>query len=281
MQGMPVFVFKAVCRSFRRAGIDVQPHLEASGITPAETKGILTRLDWDKVSHFMEGCSAASGLDAEGRERVGEFLSPEIPYLQIAARLMVSPAQLHDHAWKIVALTYPYLGIEHQVIDDRTIKARVTIPESRAANEMFLRMTAGASRSATKLLGLAPAEVRAEIEPREGRYLVLLPVPSSAEDESAATAARALVTSYNAMLTDALFDSAHISTPTVKELQQDLGLTRAEARVAARVATGLRPEEIAKELHISVETVRTHLKRTYGKTHTRGQVELALLVRHR
>ena len=47
-------------------------------------------------------------------------------------------------------------------------------------------------------------------------------------------------------------------------LQHQHGLTRAEARVAARLAEGLSVPDIARDLRVSVETVRTHLKRAYG-----------------
>jgi DNA-binding CsgD family transcriptional regulator len=55
-------------------------------------------------------------------------------------------------------------------------------------------------------------------------------------------------------------------------------LTPAEARVARAIAQGLSPAEIAKELNQSYETVRSHLKRVFGKTSTKRQNELTLLI---
>jgi DNA-binding CsgD family transcriptional regulator len=56
------------------------------------------------------------------------------------------------------------------------------------------------------------------------------------------------------------------------------GLTPAEAEVAARVARGQEPGQIGRDLGVSLNTVRTHLKRVFGKTGSRRQGELAGLL---
>lgn len=48
-------------------------------------------------------------------------------------------------------------------------------------------------------------------------------------------------------------------------LEQALGLTRTEARVAHHLFCGRTAEETAEDLHVSLDTVRTHIKRTYAK----------------
>jgi DNA-binding CsgD family transcriptional regulator len=57
-----------------------------------------------------------------------------------------------------------------------------------------------------------------------------------------------------------------------------LGLSRAEARVAAALLEGLDAKQVAARLHVSHETVRTHLKRIFEKTRTRRQAELLLVL---
>jgi DNA-binding CsgD family transcriptional regulator/PAS domain-containing protein len=52
------------------------------------------------------------------------------------------------------------------------------------------------------------------------------------------------------------------------------GLTRGEGRVLTLLLHGCAPRRIAGELGISVQTVRTHLKRLYLKTGTSGQRDL-------
>jgi DNA-binding CsgD family transcriptional regulator/PAS domain-containing protein len=55
-------------------------------------------------------------------------------------------------------------------------------------------------------------------------------------------------------------------------------LTGAEARVASRLAAGWRAEEIADEMGISLETVRTHIRHILSKTSTGRQGEFISLV---
>ncbi|MBL8555360.1 MAG: alpha/beta hydrolase [Phenylobacterium sp.] len=57
-----------------------------------------------------------------------------------------------------------------------------------------------------------------------------------------------------------------------------LGLTPAEARVAARVAKGATAPEAAQTLSLSAETVKTHMKSVLAKTNARGAKDLARLL---
>lgn len=49
------------------------------------------------------------------------------------------------------------------------------------------------------------------------------------------------------------------------DLRQALGLTRMEARVAHHLFCGRTAEETADDLNVSLDTVRTHIKRAYAK----------------
>jgi DNA-binding CsgD family transcriptional regulator len=62
------------------------------------------------------------------------------------------------------------------------------------------------------------------------------------------------------------------------ELVAALGLTPAEARLAAAIAHGLSPRETAARSGHSVETARTTLKRVFAKLGVRRQAELARMV---
>ncbi len=56
------------------------------------------------------------------------------------------------------------------------------------------------------------------------------------------------------------------------------GLTRAEARVALVASQGLSTPEIAAQLGLSVNTVKTHMRRIYSKTGTARLAELTRLI---
>ena len=63
-----------------------------------------------------------------------------------------------------------------------------------------------------------------------------------------------------------------------EHLADEYGLTPAESRIAARLATGRALSDIADELEITINTARTHVKRIHAKTGTRRLTELVALV---
>ena len=63
-----------------------------------------------------------------------------------------------------------------------------------------------------------------------------------------------------------------------ERLRRLYALTPSEARIAARLTAGLRPEAVANELGVQVNTVRMHLKRIFVKTGTGRQSELVGLL---
>jgi DNA-binding CsgD family transcriptional regulator len=72
-----------------------------------------------------------------------------------------------------------------------------------------------------------------------------------------------------------VFATDHESrSPRSHALMTRYGLTPTEASVARRLAAGAGLEQIARELGISINTVRGHLKQIFGKTSTHRQVEL-------
>jgi DNA-binding CsgD family transcriptional regulator/PAS domain-containing protein len=75
-----------------------------------------------------------------------------------------------------------------------------------------------------------------------------------------------------------VIDESSAQKPDPSVLAELFSLTLAEARVAASLVSGLSVQEIAAELRITRETVRTHLRRILSKTNTRRQGELISLV---
>ncbi len=63
-------------------------------------------------------------------------------------------------------------------------------------------------------------------------------------------------------------------TVAVLDPSNPFSLSRSELRVCQLLGTGLKPLEIATELGVSIATVRTHLRNSFAKTNTSGQVEL-------
>jgi DNA-binding CsgD family transcriptional regulator len=67
--------------------------------------------------------------------------------------------------------------------------------------------------------------------------------------------------------------------PSSKRRWQWDSLTPREMEVAQLAAQGKRNSEIARDLHISVRTVETHLANIYAKLNVRSRAELGHLIR--
>jgi DNA-binding CsgD family transcriptional regulator len=61
-------------------------------------------------------------------------------------------------------------------------------------------------------------------------------------------------------------------------LEQTFGLSPAEARLAALMATGISPERAAERLGLARATVRNQLKAVFAKTETHRQSEIVALL---
>jgi DNA-binding CsgD family transcriptional regulator len=75
-----------------------------------------------------------------------------------------------------------------------------------------------------------------------------------------------------------IIDADAGSPPSAALVRELFGLTDGEARVAALIGSGLRPQEAAAELGVAVETARTVLKRVFQKVGVSRQSELTALM---
>ena len=75
-----------------------------------------------------------------------------------------------------------------------------------------------------------------------------------------------------------LIDLNESPGPNERALQELLGLTAAEARLAVGIGSGKSLKEVAADQQIRDETARTHLKRILHKTHTHRQGELVAVL---
>lgn len=110
-------------------------------------------------------------------------------------------------------------------------------------------------------------------------FVEALPLPGAEADRAWSGPSLRARTGHGAnglilLMRDLLAPSARAIEP----LLEPLGLTGAEARVAALVGRGASPREAAATLAVVESTVRTHLKAIYAKLGIRRQSELAVLV---
>jgi two-component system, cell cycle sensor histidine kinase and response regulator CckA len=135
------------------------------------------RIEWDAVAELLDrieqrvGGPAALELEGERSNQVaaleplrriaGAFASPRLVYRAIVR-------------WFGPQLV-PWIGASYEDLPDGRIRVVMEIPEPLRQCAAFLHYTAGAYRSAPRLLGQPDALVEAEITPRRGVYSILPP----------------------------------------------------------------------------------------------------------
>jgi DNA-binding CsgD family transcriptional regulator len=143
-----------------------------------------------------------------------------------------------------------------------------------------------ASRACERLLGAAPLSLAA-LRRAAHRLLAAPERPADARlsldtvDGPREVYLSVLRTPSEPPLVLAEIAGAQAGARTGAELARRFSLTGAEGAVLAQLAEGLGNAAIAARLHVSIETVRTHVRRILGKLGVRSRVEAALLVARR
>ena len=75
-----------------------------------------------------------------------------------------------------------------------------------------------------------------------------------------------------------IVDPLALQLPNADRMSTLYGLTRAQAKVALAFSSGATYKQVARQLRISVETVRSHIKEIYPKTRVNRQADLVRLV---
>lgn len=75
-----------------------------------------------------------------------------------------------------------------------------------------------------------------------------------------------------------LIDPDEKPLPSIQIIAKLFGFTRAEARLCQLLAPGVRLEDTAGQLGITMNTARTHTRRILEKAHFRRQTDLVLLL---
>jgi DNA-binding CsgD family transcriptional regulator len=258
--------------SVERAGIDPVPHLAGLSLATA-TARYGDRVSWDECATFLNRCT--DGLDAARREALAETFAEEHPLIWTAAQIL-SPRNFHRFARTLMRRGYAHIVIDLDDLPDGRLRWVMEIPSSDRACPFFFQWWAVELRNFTRYWRIGRSEVSATLQPRRGEYVVPFPEVESRPPDVQWLARTA--TGVASGFLRSLFPEERGGSGLVVLLQRRHGLTRAEARVATRLAEGMTLPEIGAVLDIRPETVRTHLKRIYAKTGASRQAELVRLV---
>jgi DNA-binding CsgD family transcriptional regulator len=193
----------------------------------------------------------------------------------MTSRLAFEQAATVTSALAMVGLAAVVLGDDGMVVAMNTeMEAMAPLITTGAANSLHI------NRPAAKLMfdealarlrvGSVPPVQSIPIPATEGfpaTILHVLPVRRMARDIFGRSVAEKIAS-----------PGVEVGPPDMRVLCALFDLTPAEARLAREVATGASMQAAAANLNLSIETVRTYLKRVMAKTGTRRQAELAVLL---
>lgn len=247
--------------------------LQQNGAVHAVTEVLHRREDLVSLVHVFRQASARSEHLAERLARARPQLTRA---LEVYARLRaakrhaaIDRAQLD--AVDVAALVVSVAG--RVLRSNRAADALLAREDGLRAEEGVLRCEyprAGEALTAALQEACAPKAAprfRAVLVPRRTGSRPYLAFISRLDDDSPARDCATL------LIRDA---DAHHSHDEI--LGQLFGLTPSEVRVALGIVRGDAPRDLALHLGLSIETVRSHLKRVFFKTATRNQADLVRLV---
>ena len=210
---------------------------------------------------------------------------------QLARREEVPVALVATEQDRVAALrdeSFTKLGktmldaLERVAFGGMVLDAHGNVLEINASARNLLRQRMGAAstksdadwlkHAATKLLNRA-----APWFPRNTDAWVMI---SSDTDRPLALHRIPLVTSdgHSEYVVMILADLGAAPQPNPATLRRIFGLTAAEAKLAIQIVQGETPAAIARDHRVSVATIRSQLASIFGKTQTRRQSELAMLL---
>jgi DNA-binding CsgD family transcriptional regulator len=209
------------------------------------------------LTHLPYASPGMTGLMLGRDDAAGDYdrdderaLASLLPALGAAA---ARSARLHE------------LGRQRDALEALAAAGGARLVLSRAGSVVW------ASRAASELLPAIPDSLRAA-----ARGLVDAPRPTSLPCGGHVAHLSLLRSASGELLVLVELTGAAASTH-VDTLMQRLGLTRAEAAVLWQLTAGLSNAAIATELTVSIETVRTHIRRILGKLGAKTRTQAALL----
>jgi DNA-binding CsgD family transcriptional regulator len=266
---VPAEVLRAVLQAVERCGHDAAPLLGLVTVEPRSLVSLSAFVPWSDLVTVVEAFATSHGQPE--LNRVAREMSTTLPTLRALGSLLLPPKSFYRALFEVVAHARWW---SCRTEDEGgalaiSIEVRRALPSSRAMLEAVAELLAATPR----LLNLpdAPVELRA-VHSHGARYLLATPKGKTLQ-------LRPTETQLTQVVAELLAESPRrAGVPSVAHLEERFRLTRAEGRVVRRLVAGRSLQDIAKELGVGAETVRTHTKRAMAKTDTHRQAELVALV---
>jgi DNA-binding CsgD family transcriptional regulator len=270
---VPGQVLRTFLQSVERTGHEALPLLRHVSVDPRTLTSLSARVKWDDLATVIDRFVLDRGQPT--MNRVARDMVLGLPGLRLLSGLLLPPRVFFRTVFDVAgraglwAVHYEEAGASAVA----SLELHKAMRGCAAAFEAMGEMLAAAPR----LLNLPDTHVEGHAHSHGGRYEFELPRGRALQTRVSEQQVAGLVEEFVAASPWAR-SSREGSLPTVAQLEARFGLTRAEGRVVRRLVAGRSLTQIAVELEVGVETVRTHAKRAMQKTDTHRQAELVALV---
>jgi DNA-binding CsgD family transcriptional regulator len=274
---VPAGVPRELLKTAQRWGLDARKLVAGLAFDERALARPGTRVPWNDTARLFNRVGEQVG-DDRAIEFAKDYTNGH-PILRMLASMMVSPAVFYEVMHQSMRPTWPHLEHAQRRLARGRLEWTETLPSHYEGSHFYFLGTIGVLQAMPRLLLLDDAVVEGEVSTHGGTYRITLPASRTVAARGVRASLRAVVDGVRFELGSILGASTD-DAPRVNvvDIQRAAGLTRAEARVAARLARGSTLTEIATDLGVAHETVRTHLKRALAKTGTHRQAELVAWV---
>lgn len=244
--------------------------------------GVLARLrrEYPHLAHvplvFLSALSMTDAIIRGKRTGADDYLTKPINYDLLLSTI---EARLRQTVQARAGITHA-AGIGQHLLDTLTVGVMIFTPGGKLTrtNPIADRMI---GQNDAPIRNLLAEQVRtmgayALAGTEEGRALML--------DDTLSFIAQLHACPRNPVIGTPAMVMAFLTTPKAQEplsptaLASLFNLTPTEARVARLLASGLRPEEVARELGVAATTIAFHLRNVFAKTGTHRQADLVALL---
>ncbi|MAQ15153.1 MAG: hypothetical protein CMN30_10225 [Sandaracinus sp.] len=264
---------KAIEFLFERMGPSADRVGWTRGLAAAEVdpRAFGSRVDWDDYATIVERAfPSAAAAESFGAETIGAH--PWWTFFEMFGRS--EPRRFVHRVLEVLSRRHRHWRWRTDLFGDPA-SLRVDASAGRCS-AVVMNMVAGEIRGLGESVGaqIVGGTVRANGLVLELQFPVAAREASASSEELPPAARDALH-----LMTTWLEGDRPVSAsvPSVIQLQEHHGMTRAEARIAHRLVTGRSVRQCADDLGVSASTVRTHLSRIFDKT---GQRRQGALVAH-
>lgn len=268
---VPGQVLRTLLSCVDRAGYDALAYLKHLPLEPRHLLSLRAHLSWDELATLVDRFVLDRGQPA--LNRVARDVVTQLPGLRLLGGLMLPPRVFFRVLFELANRGCFWSVTWDEATGAATFELKKTMRGCAAVFEALSEMLA----SAPRLLNLPDLRVESRVHSHGGHYVLEVPRGRGFHARVSEHQVAAIIEDFTA-LTAWGAASSDGGLPTIAQLEQRFGMTRAEGRVVRRLTAGRSLGDIARELNIGAETVRTHAKRAMQKTDTHRQAELVALV---